>query len=43
MKDAIIEKKAREKEGLSEDIIDTTALAEVTQASSPVDFARQYI
>lgn len=37
MKDMIISKKAREKERLSVDIADTTAPAEMAQASSPVD------
>ena len=43
MKDVIIEKKVREKEGPSENIADTTVPAEVTQALSPVDFAGKYI
>ena len=43
MKDVIIEEKAREKEGLSEGIADTTAPAEVARASSPVDLAGKYM
>ena len=35
----IIEEKVREKKGLSESIVDTTALAEVAEASSSIDFA----
>ena len=43
MKDVIIEEKAREKEGLSESIADTTAPAKVAQGSSPVDLAGKYM
>ena len=39
----IIEKKAKKKEKLLEDIVDITALAELAQASSPVDFAEKYM
>ena len=43
IKDVIIKENTKEKERLSEDITDTTAPAEVTQALSPVDFAEKYI
>ena len=43
MKDRIIEKKTREKQGLLEGIADTTSTAEVAQASSLVDFAGKYM
>ena len=39
MKDVIIWKKTKEKEKLSKGLADTTAPAEVAQASSPIDFA----
>ena len=43
MEDVISEEKAKEKEGLLEGIADTTVLAEVARASSPVDFAGKYM
>ena len=43
IKDVIIKEKGRKKEGLSEDIADTTAPAEVARAASPVDLAGKYI
>ena len=43
MKDVIIEEKTREKEGLSDDIADITATAEVAQALSPVDLTGKYM
>ena len=39
----IIEKKAKKKKGLSENIADTIALAEMAQALSLVDLAEKYI
>ena len=39
----IFEKKARQKEGLSKGIADTTALAEVTQVSVPINLAWKYM
>ncbi len=41
MKDVIISEKAREKK-LSEGPTNTTALAKVVQASSPIDLAWKY-
>ena len=43
MKDVIIEEKVREKKGLLEDIVDTTAPAEVAQASSLFNLAGKYM
>ena len=43
IKDVIIEEKAREKEELSESIVDTTAPAKMIQASSFVDLAEKYM
>ena len=43
MKDMIIEKKAREQKRLLKNIEDTTALAKVAQALSPVDLTGKYI
>ena len=43
MKDVIIEEKVKEKERLSESIINTTVPIEVTQASSFINLAEKYI
>ena len=43
MKGMDIEEKARKKKELLKGITDTTALAKVAQALSPVDFARKYM
>ena len=43
MKEVIIKEKAKKKEGLSEDIAETTAPAEVIQASSPDDLTGEYM
>ena len=43
MKNIIIEEKFKKKEGLSESITDTIALAEMAQVLSPVDLARKYM
>ena len=43
MKNVIIKKKVREKEGLSEGIVDKIAPAEVARALSPVDLAWEYM
>ena len=43
IKDVIIEQKTREKKRLSESIVDTNALAKVSQTLSLLDLARQYI
>ena len=43
MKDVIITKKVREKKKLFEGIADTTALAEIAQATGCVDLAERYM